>query len=203
VRTGYQQADIFTKPLTKVVCQTLCKGLGLANLHFSESKDKTHVVTAKTMTTGGVATELAQAVAKALVNAGLDALRQQSDPTTTASRMATVTDSTCPTTTSSLDTATQPCSTFATQGLVAGAAVVGLQALLALAYCKLRGRRRRTWNEENGQQGVEVCDMGSMSQCACDCLQAQTDSGRFRFLGRVQVDRLQETGRTFPVDRNR
>jgi hypothetical protein len=201
VRTGEQLADIFTKPLTKATFQSMCVGLGLANLDFKAGKDKSTNVVAKTMTTGGVAAEMAQAIAKALVNAGLEALRQPSpqynDATTTAPQATTETADTCPTTISF--TTTQATSTLTWQGLLLGAvAGVGFVNFVQLVRDKLckkrRGNRTRQTQGTSTQEEPMVRDVGSMSQCSYDRGEGDATHGRFRYLGRLQVDEFQEHG---------
>ena len=198
VRTGEQLADIFTKPLTKVTFQSMCTGLGLANLDFKGGKDKSTNVVAKTMTTGGVATEMAQAIAKALVNADLEALRQQqpqyNDATPTVPQATTATTETGPTTLSF--TTTQATSTLTWQGLLLGAvAGVGFVNFVQLVRDKLC--RRNQTQETSTQEELVVRDVGSMSQCTYDRGEGDATHGRFRYLGRLQVDEFQEQGRPY------
>jgi hypothetical protein len=190
-------ADVLTKPLARPTFSLMVQLLKLDGQVAHKN------VVAKTMTTGGVATEMAQAIAKALVNAGLDALRQQqpNEPTSTFPRTATANLETCPTTcpTTLSFTTTQATSTLTWQGLLLGAvAGVGFVNFVQLVRDKLckrrRGTRTRQTQETSTQEEPMVRDVGSMSQCSYDRGEGEATHGRFRYLGRLQVDEFQEHG---------
>jgi hypothetical protein len=174
-------ADVLTKPLAR---RPFTQMIQLLKLDW-QVDHKT--VVAKTMTTGGVATEMAQAIAKVLMNAGMDAPRQQQPNGDTMSkppRTTTATYESCPTTFSVATT--QATSTLTWQRLLLGAlAGIGVQNLVSLVKRKLCKKRRGADKEVNRpyqtqgtavQEELFVRDVGSMSQCTYDRGEGDADA---------------------------
>ena len=149
--------------------------LDLCNL---EQKTNAPVVQAKAMTV--VSEAFANALAKALVNAGVatvESLRAAGGPTT-----MTMTDDFCPACPPCPDVVSQePCTQYS---FLAGvAATVAAQVAALVAYRRCCPRRQTTMN---------VRDANNQAPCTYD---QGEPNGRFRYLGHVALERHQWYGR--------
>jgi len=175
--------DILTKPLQRTLFEEHRRMLDLCNL---EQKTNAPVVQAKAMTV--VSEAFANALAKALVNAGVatvENLRAAGGPTT-----MTMTDDVCPACPPCPDVVSQePCTQYS---FLAGvAATVAAQVAALVAYRRCCPRRQTTMN---------VRDANNQAPCTYD---QGEPNGRFRYLGHVAIERHQWYGRERAIERVR